>query len=290
MKNILAAVFVLILLIFAGCSMGSNKVGPDKKDISGDGLRINFDLGNEKISLGRVDYEISLENTGAQPIEISQNEFILNTVETTSDDFSSVYTRESLDAFQRQIFPEGDFQIFQNQKIGPLRGSLFLEENFKENTAFEDLTTTLSVSFPYKTEFSNNVEIDINEKRPIKIYDSVSQAAPVQIKNIELGQSSLEDFTLNFILVDNGQASGEHVVNIKEYTLSFRGQELQNCKFYAEKDDILQEINHLRLDKNIKEVIISCPIEKIDEKLNTKIWGDFTYDYTISVSEKVRLK
>lgn len=285
---------------FGGSGSGGKEL---EEDNSGDGLKINFKVDSKWISIRRVDYELTLENTGKESIELSRNNFRLTTlqknVQEGSDDVElSVFDSKTIDAFYNKIFQDGSLTLFQNQEVS-VKGSLLIDQDFFEDLNMESFDYVLSAIYDYRTDFDNDVEIDLQEI-DMKVND-LSQAAPVKITKMELQPSFVdfqeggESYVVNYYVQDSGSgASAEKIVEIRDYDFTFSNSGT-DCTIYSSENGKLRELENSRilLNKDRKEIIFSCRVDvsRLDSDFvtTTSTSGFLEYDYLTQITGKVSL-
>jgi hypothetical protein len=284
--------FAILLIFFAGC--GGSKIGLAEEDITGDGLEVDISFDSSNINLGKVNYEITFENTGKDNVDLQSSNFVLTTVEEVNS--QSIFTQDSISNFYNRIFPNTNLVLYQNQVVGPLTGVLFVDEEYRKDLAHEYFTAILNVKYPYRTEFKNNLEIDLMGQDQFKVIDSVSQAAPVKITDIELEQISLEEFNLILEVENTGGAGTSAEIENTDFKMNFRGNpiELNACETYVIVDKYKKKMEKLKFDSTISSITISCPVSFTDDdvanKFTTTISGEFSYDYKIKIAEEIKLR
>lgn len=299
MKKLFIGLFLIFVLVFSGCSSGGSGFslfGSSSKtpvvDRTGEGLKVNFETKEDWISTRELRYTLTLENTGIEPVVLKKENFKL----VTNQD-GIVLDQMSVDNFYNLVFKGSDtLTIYHDQKITGIVGSIFLDKDFFEKKTRENFDYVLKIKYDYKTSFSNNLEIDLMSSNLIKILDSVSQAAPVQVTKIELKPISSNEYVLNYYLNDKGQTSAEdRRVNLKNMKIVFRTTELTGCKGIVYKDSVYKDVglDSLVISRDTPEIIVACKVDISDVEKNSKMttttFGSFDYEYKIDVKKTITL-
>ncbi len=299
--------FVLILIFFSGCALkfpgsgsGAGTGGNKNVDTSGKGLEVNFKLDDEWISTKRLDYTITLKNTGLNPVEIGRENVKLSTIE--QDNLESVFTSESLDAFYNSIVTDnGKLILHHDEKREDIRGSLYIKDSVFEDLTKEQINYVLEFNYDYETEFSNNLEFDLSKVSIMRVLDTVSQAAPVNIVDIEVTPYQGNEYILKYTFRDNGPSMGYKKRTVKisknEMDFVFRQKKLStsSCKILTRKNDGYVEMDgsNIILNDEYREVILGCVINLQDieksEVMTTATAGTFKYDYVLDIQDTIRL-
>lgn len=303
MKKLFGVLFLIFVLVFSGCSSGGSGFslfGSTSKtpevDRTGDGLKVTFNINEELISIGQLRYELTFENTGIEPVILTKENFQLKT-DVKMQDGSSVLDQKSLDDFYKTVFRDGEIlTIYHDQKISSLTGPLFIKDEFLKKKTQEKFEYVLLVKYDYKTKFANNLEIDLRNVIPLKVLDSMGQAAPIQVKDIKLERLPENNYIIKYFLVDKGQSSDtDKSIKLKNINIKFRTQDLSGCKGLVFKDGIYKDlgIDSLIINKETPEVIVGCKvnmdgIEK-DSKMTTTTSGSFEYGYSIIIKKTIQL-
>lgn len=291
-------VLLFLLLILGGCSNfslgGSSNTDYPSEDNTGVGLEIDFSLDDEWISQKRLDYTLIIKNSGKENIILNKENFKFRTIDKINGKY--VLTEESINEFYNSIFQsEGNLNLYQNQEFGPIRGSFFIDEVYYSELTHESLTYELEAKYDYTTEFVNNLEFDLTSKNVIKLLDSLSQAAPIKVNNIDVVPQTKDSVFFDFKIKDGGPLSFSSERNIKVDSWNFYlgTNELNDCNVYSENSGFKSLISteNIRLNKDISEVVFSCKVQLGNFKSGdkTKVGGKLSYNYGIKISDKINL-
>lgn len=288
--------------IFGGGSSSSSSSVTQKEDLTGKGLEFTFNLDDKWIDIRRVDYELTLENTGKKNVNLQRSRVKLITEDRLTDANSYVFTSDSLNTFYTNLFTNGnDIVLVQNQKLSkPITGSLFIEPDFFLNLAKNSVKYTLSFEYDYQTEFKNNVQLDFRagSKTWLKVTDTLSQAAPVEITNIELTPSSVNQgnvYSIVYTIKETGPADSENTVEIKDLKLVFSNQDLSDCRYFTHAGSTLKEIqrDNLKITKTQKDILVVCNYDMsqfVSQEFSSSVTsGSFSYVYEVSKTGTIRL-
>lgn len=298
--------FVLLLMIFLGaCSStggstsgvggkggGGGTAQGDEEDKTGKGLEISFDVDEKWLGVRELNYELRLKNTGKFDIELDSSNFELRTVQRDFNN-NDIFELESMNDFYNTIFKDGSLVLRQNQYMNYF-GQLFIHEGFFDNPNNEEFQYVISAQYDYRTEFDNNLEIMPGEK--ILKHDTISQAAPIQVTDIELGVTR-DSFVIEYTIQDVGPGyfGDEKTIFIENIDLYFAESPLSNCRAYAKKgDDVFpMDMGDVFLSDEQNRVVISCRIN-LDSYpefsyTNVKTEGSFEYSYQVQETRSVRL-
>lgn len=295
MNKIYYGFFLILILLFSGCAGSNSQNNPTPVQINGEGLKMDFQTDEKFITVRQIDYILTLENTGLEPVVLTKNNFKLTTVNKVGS--NSVFDQASVDKFYNTLFKsENSLTIYRNQKITGVIGSLFVNEDFFKLKTQENFEYILSTKYDYKTSFSNNLQLDFKSSNLITILDPVSQAAPVKITKIELSPLSTSDYVLKYYLSDKGQSSAnDRTVSLKNVNILFRTTQLSSCKGLVFKDGTYKEvgIESLKINKEMSEVIVACKVSFTDadkaSKFITTTSGSFEYTYQIDIKKTINL-
>lgn len=295
MKKIWVGLFLIFILVFSGCASLGGLTGKSKTptvDRTGDGLKVTFVVKEDKISVRELRYELTMKNTGIEPVILKKENFKL----VTNQD-GVVLDQASVDNFYTSVFRGSDtLTIYHDQEITGFTGPIFIDKDFFEKKTRESFDLVLKIKYDYNTSFSNNLQIDLMSASGLKVLDSVSQAAPVQVNKIELSPISTSEYVLNYYIVDKGQTSSEERrVNLKDVKITFRTAELSGCKGLVYKDSVYKDVglSSLVISSDTPEVIVACKVDVSDieknSKMTTTTFGSFNYEYKIDVKKTVTL-
>ena len=224
--NKLNTIILLSALIFSACSStgGSSST---QQDITGTGLKIDLKFDDQWISQKKLGYRLTIENTGAEEIKLSQTNFKLYTLQVDDTGLNYVFTENSLNNFYNTIFDGVDNKIYlpQNAKLQNANGQLIIDDWFFDNLNSKDFTYYLEINYPTKTTFSNNIEITKDNENPLKVTDKLSQAAPVQITKItmsafekEVTRMCADGYIENFLAgIDSELQNNLNLIYINDY-------------------------------------------------------------------------
>lgn len=297
MKKLTLAFFLICILVFSGCTgFSGGKSKTPEVDRTGEGLKVTFEVDEKWISVRQLDYKLTLENSGVEPVVLKKENFLLKT-DVKMQDSSSVIEQASLDNFYKTLFKDSDsITIYHDQKISDVTGSLYIKDEFFKKRTQEKFQYVLSTKYDYKTTFSNNVQIDLKSSELLKVLDTPSQAAPVQVKKIELKRLPDEQYAVYYYLKDMGQLSdNQRSVKLKNIQINFRTATLSGCKGLVFKDGVYKEvgIEALVINADTPEVIIACKVDVSDiektSKMITTTFGSFEYSYNIDIVKPITL-
>jgi len=297
MKKLTLVFFLIFILVFSGCATFSGgKSKTPEVDRTGEGLKVTFEVDEKWISVRQLEYKLTLKNSGVEPVVLKKENFLLKT-DVKMQDGSSVIEQASLDNFYKTLFKDSDtLTIYHDQKISDVTGSLYIKDEFFKKRTQEKFQYVLSTKYDYKTNFSNNVQIDLKSSELLKVLDSLSQAAPVQVKKIELKRLPDEQYAIYYYLKDMGQLSdNQRSVKLKNIQINFRTTILTGCKGLVFKDGVYKEvgIESLVINADTPEVIVACKVSFTDEdkaeKFITTTFGSFEYSYNIDIVKAVTL-
>lgn len=301
-KNWIIIFMIIFMLLFSSCSKltGGNaptSSGVEEIDTTGNGLEVKFDITSKWISNRRIDYELTLKNSGVEPIKLSRENFFLKTDKRLNNGDQIPFTQESQDSFYEQIFKNGEIILSHDQEISGIRGFFEVDETFfKENSKLE---VGLLVTYDYKTKFTNNVEIDL-KKLNLNVLDTLSQAAPVKVTKIELKPSNdLKSYEIGYYIEDKGVstfADGRNV-EFNNFNLKFGENDLNsNCHVWKKNKESkysdmgIMSSENLNLDEKNNILIIAC-IKDFSiynqEKFTTVTSGSFDYKYKVELKKSV---
>ena len=286
-------ILVLIFLIFfAGCKGGGIGGGGEPEDQTGSGLEFNFKVDRELINSRIIKYELEIENTGLEPVDLSGSKFELRTIQKDKES-GYVFTSDSLDQFHNKISGEGD-TILYHDNSRTYKGRLEIQEDFFKNLNNEKIDYVIDAEYTYRTKFNNNIEINVQDVE-MKT-DRVGQAAPVEITGMEFELGFDDMYLMEYTFEDRGPSSSEdRTVEIDGLTIQFGTQNLNGCKPYTFKNGEVFEIqgSTMRLNKNQQKIVLSCPVDVSGFEPqgweNTKTSGEFSYTYEIIKKGSINL-
>lgn len=295
MKKILFLILTTSLLLFSGCgSIGKKNNSQPQEDITGTGLKISFDIDDTWVAQKKLSYRLEIENTGSEEIKLSRDNFKLITLDVNSQGGESAFTSDSINTFYNTIFPEGEIYLPQNAKITGVNGQLIISDWKFNNINLNEIKYTLEVSYPTKTKFSNNLEIQKDEKTPLKVTDKLSQAAPVQITSIKASPFENDEYYLEFTIQNKATTQENFKVLLRNIQIAFGGVSQSTCDGFTKKNNILQKItnNNLVLNKVTPELYYICKIDLSNydnSKTTTSTSGSFEYDYSNILTGTINL-
>lgn len=297
MKRNFVLIF-LMLFVFSACSGGLNFGGsktnyPDAVR-SGDGLRISFNLDDRLIKSGKLSYEVTLSNDGKESIVLNRENFKLG-VDTTEQ----VFTQDSIDKFYLGVLGGESLTLYQGQEIVK-SGVLILDSNFLSDRVLPDFKVSLDVNYDYKTEFNNNLEFYLDKSVfNLRTLDSVSQAAPVQIRSINLEPDFADSYLLEFEFSNVGQSGNlfakEIVIDIDNFNVVLGTNDISsNCVPVYRKGnyDVEVENRKYKINDNEGTLVAKCNVNfpnQVGEGFNTKVQGSFDYNYKMKFETKITL-
>ncbi len=297
MKKVYAILFLIGVLFFSGCASSNVKQGSDSEIVNGRGLEVDFQIDDNRISVGKIAYKLTLENSGKNPVELVRGD---NFKIRTKQDWSSgeIITSESINSFYSKIFEENNERIIRNGEEIIVSGVLEINPDFLREADLENIDLEILINYNYKTEFTNNVIIDTTYEMGtdlFKVDGNVKQAAPVQITKIKLEPTlSKGNYELNFYFDDKGnrQMGDDGSVKLSNLKFEFSRDDIaSSCKPYYEIGDKFQSVDEYVLNENVGDFVVICEVS-IDENLgfyNTIISGSFEYDYNLKFTETIDL-
>jgi len=301
MRRYLLILFLVVGLLFSGCSstnfFGGNSNKAPQEDVTGSGLDVKLDIDDDWIGEAKVDYFLTIGNTGADEIKLTADNFKLYTLQVHSSGVGGVFTDVSIQNFYSNIFQAGDLILPQNAELTGISGQLNVADWFFSDPNIEKFDYVLEVIYDYRTHFTNNLEITKGEKNVLKVLDKISQAAPVQIQSIELDHFDGDEFYLSYEISNAGGADLEDsLIKLKNFDFNFRGNPLHDCIGYYLNDEDVRvrlELNEIILNKDRSEVFYACKVSLSDyDKFvptTTSTSGEFEYTYTIFETGSVNL-
>lgn len=299
--------FVLVLILvflFSGCSIGNFSFGSSqqtggniKVDNTGKGLEVTLSTDTSQIANRIVDISLTLENSGKEPITLTKNSKSFSlTTQSSDNSLNSLFDKTSLDKYLNVVFKgKNTLTIYQNQKIEiptfPLKFNPTEFKNIDKNQII-----VLHIEYDYKTDFSNNAQIDLKSRDLFKITDTISQAAPVQFIDAKLKMVDLDKYQLGFYFQDNGPSQKiKPSVTLKNIKLEFSNQDIYSsqCELWNKKDSSFEKSsnNLIQLSNLIPEVLITCPVDlsSNSKQFSTQISGSLEYKYSLNFEDKVTL-
>lgn len=287
---------MIILFFFSACASSGPTTGGTDEVVVGDGLEMSFSIqAGDLIGLRQVEYELKMSNSGKNPVKITRDSFTLSTLELLSEG-QSVFEAQSLDDFYDNVFDgNSEFVLLTGSKI-ERAGALYIEESYYDNLNKEELNYKLKVAYDYKTEFSNNVEIDLTQQGELTT-DTVTQAAPVKITDINLDVFGRDDYRISYTLRDTRNSDAELEVYNVDLNLGSESFSDSSCDLFRRENSQLIPIDSrsagIRFNDENREAVLACPISlsNFDEGrvTNTVTFGSFEYRYTIQEEGTIRL-
>lgn len=285
-------VFIFVVLLFlASCGISSNTIEAPKKDISGDGLEVIFDLDTSWLSQRQLKYSLNIKNSGTDIIELNRDNIKLK---NSNGNFGeSLFTSQSLEEFYNQFLREGDsLKLYQNTDLGDMEGVLELKEDFFEDLTYKNFDVILTIDYDTKTEFENTIEINLRDKE-LKLLDKLSQAAPIKIYDIKLFPKTSNQYLI-FYYLRNTDSKTTAIINDQDIVFGANNR-LNNCNYFREFNSDLKEKQELPiiLNSQTKSVIYSCELDLSDVSMNNPTtfvsFGSFQYIYNIRLEEIINL-
>jgi hypothetical protein len=287
MRKLFVGFLLIFVVVLSSCSSlggGSKTDYPDEVK-SGKGLSVDFNTDDRLIKSGKLQYEISLENSGKEEITLSRQNFVLS-VDTTQ----SVFTSASVEEFYTSILENGDLILYPNQEV-QAGGVLEFEPNFLENRVLPDVSLILSINYDFTTEFDSTVNL-VRDNGIWKLNsDNSNQAAPVKIDKLELEINQGDNYYLIFYFNDVGQngdlLSKNVLINIDNFNARL-GTTSLSCvpsyydgKFFTSTSDYI--INSQRDD-----LVARCSVSITDSSsYSSKVISTFDYNYKMKFEEKI---
>lgn len=285
--------FILLTLVLSSCatlSGTSNK--PSDEDRTGKGLEVTLSFDTSWLNVKRLDYTLTLKNSGSEPVVLRRDNFMLTTVQSNLES-ESVFTEESLENFYSKILESGEFTLYQNQeKI--IKGSLYISDWYFKDLNKENFDYLLDISYDYSTKFSNNIDIDPIDVS-ISAQESVSQAAPIGITKLEFWPTEENNkYNIVYYISDKSSLGGsiEKIIRLKNPQIVVGVKSLSDCRGFYEVEGFKKtmEMSELRLNSDIKSIVLSCDIIiDSDEPYTTITSGSFEYTYYITKKGTIKL-
>ncbi len=301
-KEVLLILILTILLLFSGCNslIGSSQTGSDIKiDNTGIGLEVDFNIDDSRIENRILDVDLTLKNSGKEAVILKkdQNSFSIRT-QTSNKNGESLFDKSSIDKYLNVIFKGKDtITLYQNQEIIIPSFPLLLDSK-EFLTMPENEIILLNIKYNYKTEFSNNVNVDLSSKNLLKVTDSISQAAPVQLDDIELKMVDLDKYEIGFSIIDKGPyfSTNQRFVYLDNINLGFSDYNINfnSCTLWEKRNTGFQKAtinSKVTLSSLISEILITCPVDlsRNSKEFSTEVKGSFEYIYSLTFEEKINL-
>ena len=311
-KIILIMLLFSVFLLISGCSTSSifpgtskpSYINTPKVDTTGDGLDVNLKLDNRWIGDKLVGYDLSLKNSGIEPIKLSKDNFKISTLEILN---GNKYVISNFNSFYSKVFQNGDLTLYHDQSLPSfVNGEFEINEEYFKDLTKNDFTILLNINYPYKTEFANNVVLNMKTKT-LNVKNSLSQAAPINVKKIILKPTINNGiYEIGFYIRDTSNSmfgSFSNLYREADFTnmnFKFGTIKLNDCSLWKEKDSVLQKVsdnlnyNSMVLNnKNNRELVVVCKIDlrkfKNQETISTIVSGELDYKYYMRFSKKIEL-
>lgn len=297
MKKFLVILFLFVFL-FSSCATtgggglgGLFKSGGDvPKEVSrGDGLEIDFRLDDGWITRGMLRYELTLSNSGRDPITIDRGNFELDTRENLV-----IFASGAVEDFYDQVLGDG-ITLYNGQEIKK-SGSLELDNSFLRESILPDFTYILTVDYDYTTEFSSQVEIDPKMEQnnnPLRVRGGISQAAPVKVSDIEMEPYRDNAFILLYYFKDEGDNGNTKTtsVEIDDFDVKLGSDSLSCEPYYKGSDGYYTKSNRFLINEKNGQLLARCFVNlDLDSGVyQTTTGGDFSYNYNIVIEDKITL-
>lgn len=298
--RLIFGVFLVILLLFSGCGstgggiFGGSSSDPEE-DRTGNGLEVDLSVDTKWLKQDRkLKYEVVVENTGKKEIKLSESNFVIDS-KTPS---SGIFKEGGLGEFYTILFNSGsEVILYQNQKTSAV-GFLELTDEFVD-TNFDEASLSLTVNFPYETEFSNNVLIKNNNQGDdiLRTVESLEQAAPIKVTDVGIEKVG-SNHRIIFRIENNYMYPTEHNnngVTIKTAKFWFRqsSSALTSCGNYRDisesGDKYYDKIDKMIFTKDDTVLYYICSISLDDFNLNdvitTQVGGKLEYDFNLYLEE-----
>jgi len=280
-----------IIIFFSGCS--NQSLQSNKIDNTGKGLEVELNLKTDEILYQKINYDMILKNSGKEKLNLQKENIKLNSIEKLKNG-KDVFTEESLNNFYSKLF-NPQLKLFQNQEKKVLDQILKIDSQYFNNINNEEINLVLNINYPYITEFTNNVEINVKDKNKLKILDELSQAAPLKIDKIDLKQGEFDnEFIIIFELKENSNfiSKDNSIIKINEYKFNFKGNELDTCIYFTKNENLDKQIQIENLILNKKNTLLKIKCKTtINEKdiTITKVSGEIKYDYSSKITKNIKL-
>ncbi len=293
MNKYLIAIAVIFLLVISGCSNSSNY---PEENTRGVGLEISLQTDQRWVNLLQVGYSLKIKNSGNDPITLTRENFRLGT-DMRPDGISEIFTKESIDEFYSKILgSQSELTVYRNQELH-FSGILNINEEFYNNINNDGFTYFLLTNYEYETRFDNNLQLTVSEKRLRS--DTISQAAPVQVTDIELIPRPGDIYAIGYNIEDRGPSRNDRTTNIqiRSLNLQFSNQPLSlgDCRYFGiEQNNRNTQLDpsNLMINNRFQKILVSCDIDVSSFDKNTptniKTSGSFSYQYTLRNEGTVR--
>ncbi len=298
MKKMFILLVLSFSLLFAGCSnlggsSNGGQTGAGEEVVKGEGLEVRFNIDDKYLDFTPdLDYSIEIENSGKHPITLDQSDISIETLQL-NDDGSGIIEEQSFEALKDNLFSKNSQIRMPYGTKREAHGTLKIIEDFYKQTAVSDFTINLNIKYEYETDFNNNLEINVAKNEMDT--DTISQAAPVQMTNIEYRPKDETSFRLIYTIEDVGDSRfDETIVEIDRIDVKLGNNNPNSCEVYVEEGNKKTKVdnNQIRLTKDLQKVLYVCDYNlewDRDETINTVTSGSFTYNYELEFEETIRL-
>ena len=302
-KKFLILIFIAIFL--SSCiTPGGTKNNLPEEDNSGIGLKFTFDLDDNDLAFGNLNYKLSLINTGKETITLTRDNFKLKTIEKTVEG-NIIIDQDSLEEFYNQLFANGELKIYRstNGNGFSTSGVLKLNKEYIEDQTKEKVTILLETDYDYGTEFSEQVELTLSNSGDDEFDElrTPEQASPVQMKKIELKKKGIDNYWIRYTILDKGPndigftSSLNRIVKLDNLDFVFSTRHLSNCEYKYDKGstELSMNENNLVINEEINKIYVECPIDTswIEKETSTLIEtsGSFEYNYKLKYQKSFKL-
>lgn len=296
MKKYLLVLLLFSMLILAGCSGGGLSLGgsgPDTDEpIRGNGLEIRFTVDDDWVTLKQFSYRLRMENSGKEPVIINEEDLVFNTVQRNPDG-TSVLSSASINEFYNTIFEEGPLTLYNGEEV-IFEGMFEIDNSYFENLNNDNIDYSMSIKYDYITEFSNNVLINLDQKK-LSIQSPLTQAAPVKVVGIDLEPNVNNDYSILYEIADRGSARGNDAkrIIVEDIDIDFGSSGVGCDPFIEESGERKPMFGDIALTNDNDKILLLCdlPTGEYEDRgeVNTITSGSFEYVYEIRTSGTVRL-
>lgn len=284
-KIVIVFIFVFFLFLYGCSNVPGGGGGSGLADENhGPGLEMTMDIDDR--FLPSLEYTITFNNRGEEPIEISREDFEITTRQRNLDSANDIpIESESIEELKDDLFSEGSLQVPPNRDI-TTRGFFQIDEEYYNRASTEKLDLRVSLKYPYSTDFSNNLELDLVN------YDvrseRIEMSGPIQITDIEGIFHTREDFSMSYTIEDVSRYSSS--VSIDSLDLIFGNTNL-NCEYYIEENGVRQSIDSPSLSRSRDTIYAMCGVDASNyqggESISTMTEGEISYEYSINLEEEI---
>lgn len=282
-------IILTLLTLLSGCTSGSfsffnSKPSNEKeKDITGTGLLIDLEIDKTFVDK-KLNYHLSIENSGSEPITLTQNNLKFYTTQKDTSGKINAFTTESIQNLKNKIFEDGPIELPQNSKIAGIVGQLQVADWIYQNSNIKQIDYTFEITYRTKTKFSNNLEIQKLEKIPLKVVDKISQAAPVQITAISARPFQDDTFYIDYTITDKASNNLPFIVKLENFAITLGSESIYECGGFIKKDNSYQRLPEpLQLTKTQTNINYICKVDFSrfsNTKSTTTTSGEFEYEYS----------